>query len=163
MKIPLTLNGSKTVIEAESDEKLLAVLRREGCLSVKCGCGKGICGACTVLLNTKPVPSCLIPVGIVRDCDIVTMEYFTKTEEYQDIMDGFSKAGIHLCGWCNAGKIFAAWSIISSYSRPTRKIINEEVSHLSPCCTDKDTLINGILYAAEFRDKHNGVLKNAKQ
>ena len=68
-------------------------------------------------------------------------------------MKGFSKAGIKLCGFCDTGKIFAARSILLSPEKPNRNTIHEEVSHLSPCCTDEDTLINGILYAVEYHMK----------
>ena len=162
MKIPVILNEVKIVLEAEPDDRLLAVLRRQNLLSVKCGCSEGHCGACTVLLDGKPVPSCIIPAAVVRDSSIMTLEHFSKTEDYQDIISGFGKAGIHMCGFCNAGKIFSAWSVISTGAKPDRKAITEAVSFLSPCCTDTVTLVNGILYAADFRMKRTGVQKNAK-
>lgn len=161
MKIPLTLNGLKTVIEAEADTKLLYVLRERGCLSVKCGCCEGTCGSCTALLNGRPVPTCKIPFAIVRDCEIETLEHFTKLDDYQDIVKGFDKAGIHLCGYCNSGKIFAAWDILHTMIHPSRAEIAEQVQHLSPCCTDLDSLVNGIIYAVGIREKRIGVMKNA--
>lgn len=162
MKIPLTLNGEKKIIEAESDEYLRDVLRRENCTSVKCGCGEGICGCCTILLDGKPVPSCKIPAGIIRDNEIITLEHFSTQELYNDIIKGFSKAGISLCGFCNAGKIFVASNIIKKFVRPTRQNIDSEVEFLAPCCTDKNTLINGIIYASEFYFRRMGAMKNAR-
>ena len=102
MKIPIILNGEKTIIDANGDEKLLSVLRNLNLFSAKNGCEEGKCGYCTVLLDDKPVNSCLIPIGIIRDCSIVTLEFFKKTKDYEDIMKGFSQAGINLCGYCNA-------------------------------------------------------------
>ena len=81
------------------------------------------------------------------------MEYFTKTEIYTDIIKGFTKAGIKLCGFCNAGKIFTAMHIILSKTKPDRHIIEEEVKHLSLCCTDTNTLIDGIIYACDIHSK----------
>ncbi|MFA6856632.1 MAG: 2Fe-2S iron-sulfur cluster-binding protein [Treponema sp.] len=162
MKIPVTLNNAKIVLEAEPGDKLLNVLRRLNLLSVKCGCNEGRCGACTVLLDGKPVPSCIIPVALTRDSAITTLEYFSKSEDYQDIINGFKKAGINMCGYCNAGKVFSAWHILNTSMKPDRRIIYEEVSHLSPCCTNTDILINGILYAFDFRVHRMGVQKNAK-
>jgi aerobic carbon-monoxide dehydrogenase small subunit len=162
MKIPVTLNGTKIVLEAEPQEKLLNVLRHLNILSAKCGCNEGYCGACTVLLDGKPVPGCIVPVAIVRDSTIITLEYFSKSEDYQDILNGFNKAGIHMCGYCNAGKIFAAWHILNISMKPDRKLIYDEINHLSPCCTNNDILINGILYAFDFRIHRIGALKNAK-
>ncbi len=162
MKIPVTLNDTKIVLEAEPGDKLLNVLRRQNLLSVKCGCSKGHCGACTVLLDGKPVPSCIVPVALSRDSKITTLEYFSKSEEYQDILSGFKKAGITMCGFCNAGKVFSAWHILSTSMKPDRKMICEEVQHLSLCCTNTDILINGILYAFDFKVQRMGAQKNAK-
>ena len=64
MKIPVTINGKKIILDENPDEKLLFVLRKQKLISVKIGCEAGKCGFCTVLLNDKPVSSCLIPVGI---------------------------------------------------------------------------------------------------
>ena len=82
MNVPVILNGNKTILEAPADETLMSVLRRIGCASVKCGCGQGMCGSCTVLLNDSPVATCKIPLGIIQNADIVTLEYFERTKEY---------------------------------------------------------------------------------
>lgn len=153
MKIPVTLNGSKIILEANADESLMKILHKNGCISVKSGCAEGFCGACTVLLEDKPVPACKIPVGIVKNNDIVTLDYFVKTEEYSIIMNGFSKAGIKLCGYCNAGKIFAAYQILKLTKMPTRQEITDYVRTLSPCCTDLETLVNGIIYSIQLSNK----------
>ncbi len=157
MNIPIILNGERIMIQASADETLLNVLRTQKCLSVKEGCSKGSCGSCTVLLNKKPVPSCKIPIALVINQEIETLEYFCKSEIYTDIIKGFSKAGIKLCGFCNTGKIFAAAYIIGLNEKPTRTSIRENVKHLSPCCTDINTLINGIIYAFDFYSRRTGM------
>ena len=154
MKIPVTLNGSKIILEANPDESLMQVLHKNGCFSVKSGCTEGFCGACTILLDDKPISSCEIPVGIIKNNDLVTLDYFAKTEEYSYITQGFAKAGIKLCGYCNAGKIFAAYQILKLAKIPTRQEIRDYIGHLSPCCTDQDTLINGIIYSIQFFNKN---------
>ena len=150
MKIPVTLNGTKTILDAHADESLMKVLHKNGCPSVKSGCSGGFCGACTILLDDKPAASCKIPAGIVRNSDIVTLDYFVKTEEYNTIMGGFQKAGIKLCGYCTAGKVFSAYQILKMTKMPTRQEITDYVKALSPCCTDIETLVNGIIYAIEI-------------
>jgi len=147
MNIPVILNGNKIILEAQSDESLLSVLHKKAPESIKCGCQIGSCGACTVLLNDQPAAACKIPVGIVRNCDIVTLDYFSKTEEYGFIIQGFKKAGIKLCGYCNAGKIFSAYQLFQVNKKLTREEIKEQVNLLSPCCTDLETLVNGIIFA----------------
>lgn len=162
MKIPLKINNEKYVISAEPSEKLLSILRREKLYSVKCGCEEGRCGNCMVLLDDKPVPSCSIPIGIIRDSKITTLEEFKKTEIYQDIITGFNLAGITMCGYCNAGKIFTSYEILTEYYRPSIEQIQEALKGIDCCCTDKDTLINGILYAVATKHKREG-RNNAKK
>lgn len=150
MNIPLILNGNKIIIETRPDESLLKVLRTQGCSAVKCGCSKGHCGSCSVLLNDNPVASCRIPIGIIRDSDIVTLDYFVKTKEYSIIMRGFELAGIKLCGYCNSGKVFTAYQILKLNTNLSREEITNYVKNLSPCCTDINTLVNGIILAKEI-------------
>lgn len=153
MKVPVVLNGSKIILDAAPHESLMKVLHKNGCTSVKSGCDKGFCGSCTVLLDDKPVASCKIPLGLAKDRDIVTLDYFIKTEEYLNIIEGFNKAGIKLCGYCNAGKIFSAYQILKMTKMPTREDIENQVKHLAPCCTDLETLVNGIIYALKNQNK----------
>ena len=161
MNVPVILNGNKTILEAPADETLMSVLRRIGCASVKCGCGQGTCGSCTVLLNDNPVATCKIPLGIIQNADIVTLEYFERTTEYSRIMKGFELAGIKLCGLCDSGKIFSAYQLVKLNRIPTREEIYEQVRSLAPCCTDLNTLINGIILALEIRD--HGIEKAIKK
>ena len=161
MNVPVILNGNKTILEAPADETLMSVLRRIGCASVKCGCGQGTCGSCTVLLNDNPVATCKIPLGIIQNADIVTLEYFERTKEYSIIMKGFELAGIKLCGLCDSGKIFSAYQLLKMSKIPSRDEIYEQVRSLAPCCTDLNTLINGIILALEIRD--HGIERAAKK
>ncbi len=151
MNIPVIINGERIMIQAEPDEKLIDVLRSLKLLSVKLGCAEGVCGACTVLLNEKPVPACKVSVALVMNQEVETLEYFAKSDEYLYITKGFSKAGIKLCGYCNAGKIFAAAAILKANQKPSRSEIKAQIQHLSPCCTDIDTLTNGIIFASEYK------------
>lgn len=153
MKIPVTLNGDKTTLEAPCDESLRNVLRENGCLSIKKGCSKGQCGSCSILMDGKIVASCKIPAGIAMNSDIITLEYFSRTEEYKSIMEGFQKAGITLCGYCNAGKIFSAYQFLNTPRKLTRNEIKSMVENLSPCCTELDTLVNGIIYAININNQ----------
>ncbi len=164
MKIPLTINGEKTVLDAEPAENLQTTLRRLNLFSIKLGCSKGICGNCMVLLDGKPVPSCTLPVGILRDCSITTLEYFSKADPlYTDILNGFRQAGIHLCGYCNAGKIFTAYRIISqSYLADDDEIL-DAIRNLNPCCTDRDSLIHGIKLAYSIKLNREGKSNNGKK
>lgn len=167
MKIPVKLNGQDTMLDVPSGKMLLNVLRERGLLSVKCGCsghagGKArqICGACTVLLDGRPVPSCIVPIAIARDSSIITMEYFSQTAEYTDIINGFKTAGVTLCGFCDAGKIFQAEYILRTKTiegAPARQAIYDTMSCLSPCCTSVARLCDGIIQAYNNRTDRTGV------
>ena len=111
MRISFTLNGTAIQIEAAANERLLHVLRREFSLfSLKSSCLNGQCGSCTLLMNGQPVPSCLIPVFKAEGSEIITLEYFKNTEDYKIINAGFEQAGIEMCGFCDAGKIFCIFN-----------------------------------------------------
>ena len=100
-----------------------------------------------MLLDGKAVPTCIIPFVAVRDASIVTMEQFSKTKEYELIMESFEKAGIQLCGFCNAGKILGTYSLISTYQRPSQQLMYDMVRHFNCSCTEQDSLVQGIIYA----------------
>lgn len=173
MKIPVLLNGEKTVLDVPSGKMLLNVLRERGLLSAKCGCfdGEGtlkrqFCGACTVLLDGLPVPSCIVPVAIARDSEIITLEYFSQTPSYADIIRGFKIAGVRLCGFCDAGKIFAAEYLLrtsgeigeqSNGGLPSLKTIYDGIAHLMPCCTSMKQLSEGIIHAFNNRVDREGL------
>ena len=163
MKIPVILNGKKTVLDAEPSEKLITVLRRMKIYSVKCGCMEGHCGNCMLLLNDEPVVSCRIPVGIIRDAQIVTIEYFKNSPIYRDIIQGFNQAGMHLCGYCTSGKVFTAYGVLKKYYRPDLKQLYSAIKGIDCCCVDKDTFANGILYAVAAKHTRENKNSNAKK
>ena len=163
MKINLSVNGQQLSLNENPDEKLLWILRRQNFLSVKCGCENSSCGSCAVLLDGKCVLSCAIPIGILNGAKIVTLEFFSKQAQYQEIMKGFEKAGVSLCGYCNAGKIFAAYEIINTFSNPSREQVFERVRSLKECCVESDTLINGIIYATQIHFEKENQIKNGNK
>ncbi len=156
MQIPLTLNDETEILDANPDESLLDVLRSKKLYKVKCGCMEGHCGNCMVLIDGKPVPSCIIPVATIRDSSIITLEYFKTFPEYNDIMTGFKQAGINLCGYCDAGKILTAYQLIIPSCRPDIQRITSMIKDLDFCCTDRNSYINGILYAIATKHKREG-------
>jgi len=163
MKIPITLNDKKIVLDAEPSESLKNVLRKQKLYSVKCGCEEGHCGSCMVLLDDIPVSSCLIPVGTIRDKSITTIEALKNNPIYSDIMSGFSMAGMHLCGYCNAGKILTAYSVLKRFHRPEKNQVLTAIKGLDNCCTDRDTFANGIIYSVAVKHQREGRQNNGKK
>ncbi len=151
MQIQVTLNGENTTIDAPLEERLSTVLRNRGLTSVKCSCNHGICGTCAVLVNNKPVPSCSLPLAAVQGKQVMTLEYFQELDDFQDIRKGFEQAKVHLCGFCNASKYFAAWDLINETPRPQKDEVLAYIGTLGCHCTETNALLNGILYAATTR------------
>ena len=137
MKIRFHLNNEAVEIEADADERLSDVLRRDfGLLSVRKSCMQGTCGSCTVLLNDHPVPSCRLPIFAVAGKSIITLEAFSATPEYNDIIAAFDKEGITLCGFCSAGTILTAHSIVQKHWNPTDEQIRDAYIGIMCRCTD---------------------------
>ena len=158
MIIPFELNGKTVYIDSNPGERLVHILRRRfGLLSMKEGCLSGRCGSCMVLMNGTPVPSCIIPVFQVRNAEIVTLEEFSKTADCRDIEEGFASAGVTMCGFCNAGKILIAHSILNGNLRPAKEEIREMFSGNMCRCTSMDELVAGVKNAASLRRTRQNV------
>lgn len=156
MKIPVVINGQKTILDEAPEEKLLYVLRKRRLISAKRGCEAGKCGFCTVLLDDKPVSSCLVPVGIIKNCEVTTLEHFSKTKEFKDIEAGFKKAGIRLCGYCNSFKYLSVYRLLKDNYRPTKEQLLELTAEDKCQCTEQGAFMNGILYATAIRHEREG-------
>ncbi len=141
MKIQFRLNTTLEQCEAPANELLVSVLRRKfGLLSMKKSCMPGICSSCTVLLNQQPVPSCMIPVFSAAGADIITLEYFSTTRDYEKIMKAFKQQGITLCGFCTPGTVFTAYALLKSGKILSDRQIRDAYAGNACRCID----INGI-------------------
>ena len=137
MKIRFHLNNEVVEIEADADERLSDVLRRNfGLLSVRKSCIQETYGSCTVLLNNHPVPSCMLPIFAAAGQNIITLESFSTTQEYKDVIAAFEKEGITLCGFCSAGTILTAHSIVQKHWNPTDEQIRDAYIGIVCRCTD---------------------------
>lgn len=159
MKITFILNDNEITVDERPESSMLSILRQKilGDVNaktkialVKEGCKQGHCGACTILLNGMSVPSCIVPLSAVKDKSVVTLDHFQKSKMYQCIVAGFQQADIHLCGYCDAGKVFAARDVLEGIVPLEREDILRYVSHLSPCCVDYESLTTGILCSYEL-------------
>lgn len=157
MKVPFILDGEDVVLDAEPDEKLINILRDSRNFSVKCGCNTGSCGSCTVLLDDKPVPSCLVTAAAVRDCEVITLDAFKKTEDWDDIEAGFRQNDVHLCGYCDAGKIFAVYELMRAEQRPAKEEIITIMKQFPCKCCDTELLANSVMIASAAYRKRMGL------
>jgi carbon-monoxide dehydrogenase small subunit len=154
MTIGFILNGDDLEFQSGAENRLVDILRNNfGLLGTKTGCYTGQCGACSVIFNGEVVKSCLIPAFRVRSSEIITIEGFSQTDEYQDILLGFSEAGLVNCGFCNTGKIMTAEALLGRNRDPTREEILSAFNGIKCRCTEPEELVQGVMKAAEYRRK----------
>ncbi len=163
MKIKLTLNNKAIDIECSEEETLFSVLRNQNIKSIKYGDKKGLCEACSVLLNNKQVPASIVPIASVQNQTIITLEGFALSEEYEDIVQGLQRAQISLCGYCNTGKIFAIHDLISSENYPNRNDIITKMKNFTCACTTIETIIDAIYKAYDVRYERIGKNKYGRK
>ena len=163
MKMNLLLNNKKIEIDCNEQETLFNVLRRQNIKSIKYGCKSGVCNSCYVLLNNKQVPSCMVPVASIQNQSIETLEYFSHSKEYNDIITSFEKAQISLCGHCNTGRIFAIHNIISSSVYPNRNDIINKMKNFTCGCTTIEILMGAIYKAYDIRYERIGKEKYGRK
>lgn len=111
--IRFTLNGKSTTIDVEGDRKLLWVLRTDlGLTGTKFGCGIGLCGACTVVINKKAVRSCRLPVRDVNGKDVITIEGLAQGNTLHPLQSAFLEHGAVQCGFCTPGMLMNAYALL---------------------------------------------------
>src|SRR4051812_5664266 len=115
----LRVNGSSRRLDADADRSLLSVLRDDLDLTgAKYGCGEGRCGACTVLVDGRPVRSCLTRVGAVGDKPVTTIEGLERDGELHPLQRAFLDVGAMQCGYCTSGMIVAGAALLAKNSDP---------------------------------------------
>jgi isoquinoline 1-oxidoreductase alpha subunit len=123
--ITLNVNGQNREFDAPQDMPLLWVLRDLLNLTgTKFGCGIGQCGACTVHLDGKPVRSCLLPVGSIKDRPVTTIEGVGATRAGAQVQKAWLDLEVVQCGYCQSGQIMSAAALVSSTPHPDDSDIN---------------------------------------
>ena len=131
----LNINGSDHSVEVEADTPLLWVLRDELQLTgTKFGCGLGLCGACTVLLNGQPVRSCVVPVSSVAGKPILTIEGLSKDKSHP-VQKAWIAENVPQCGYCQSGMILATVALLNNKPHPTDTDIDLAVTNICRCGT----------------------------
>jgi len=126
--IAFILNGKATTIEVDDERMLLWVLRYDlGLTGAKFGCGTGICGACTVIVDNQAVRSCSLPVKEIAGKKVMTIEGMSKNGQLHPIQQSFVKHNAFQCGYCTPGMIMSAYELLLTKPRPTAA---EIVSHM---------------------------------
>lgn len=145
-KIVLNVNGIERVVFTDPAKPLLNVLREDlGLTGTKEGCSKGECGACTVLLDGKPVASCLLLVAQAEGHEITTIEGLSEDDP---LIRAFEEEGAIQCGFCTPGFIMAAKALLIRNPDPTEEEIKEALSGNLCRCTGYAKIIRAVKRAA---------------
>jgi carbon-monoxide dehydrogenase small subunit len=148
-KIGITLNGKRTALEVPAHRLLLDLLRDEiGLTGTKEGCGTGDCGACTVLLNGKPVNSCLIFSGELDGADIVTIEGLKIGPELHPVQQAFIQDGGVQCGYCTSGMLMMSKALLDENPDPSDEEIRFAISGNLCRCTGYAKIVKAVQDAA---------------
>jgi len=133
--IELKINGKTHLVDIESETPLLWAIRDTvGLTGTKYGCGIEQCGACTVLIDKRPVRSCGITVGEVVDKNITTIEGLSSDSSHP-VQKAWITEQVPQCGYCQSGQILAAVSLLQRKPNPTDKDIDRSMLNLCRCGT----------------------------
>lgn len=149
--IHLTVDGRLYRLETEPNKTLLYLLRDElGVHGVKDACGQeGECGACTVLMDGKPVNSCLVLAGQANGRQIVTIEGLCTDGELHPLQRAFVEAGAVQCGYCTPGAVLSASYLLEHDPHPTEEQIREALAGNLCRCTGYSKMVSAVRRAAE--------------
>ncbi|MBK1876614.1 (2Fe-2S)-binding protein [Pelagicoccus mobilis] len=133
----LDINGQKQTVDVSDDTPLLWVLRDHlGLVGTKFGCGKGLCGACTVHLNGVATRSCQLPVAAAATGQITTIEGIAKNGKLSKVQEAWVEHDVPQCGYCQSGQIMSATALLSAVKNPSDQDIDAAMSgNLCRCAT----------------------------
>jgi aerobic-type carbon monoxide dehydrogenase small subunit (CoxS/CutS family) len=149
MEIACKINGEEKKLAFEPYEKLLHVLRREGYYGVKDGCSTGDCGSCTVLVDGKPVKSCLMFAAQAKGKEIITIEGLGSEDKPHLIQQAFSDAGAVQCGFCTPAMVLSAKALIDSNPDPSEEEVRRALDGVLCRCTGYMKILDAVKLAAK--------------
>lgn len=148
-RIELRINGEIYELEVEPRSTLLKVIREIlGLTGTKCGCERGECGSCTVLMNGLPVNSCLVLAVEAEGSDILTIEGLSKDGTLHILQKNFVEYGAIQCGFCTPGMIMTAKALLDTNHRPTEEEVRQYIAGNFCRCTGYDKIVKSILSSA---------------
>ena len=150
MRIEFTCNGRNTAVEAPADMRALDLLRDLlGLTGTKEGCGRGECGACTILLDDEPVNACLLYAAKLHGRRVLTIEGVAGPDGRLDpVQEAFLEEGAVQCGYCTPGMILSAKALLKNNPRPDVAAIEEGLSGNFCRCTGYTKIVKAVQKAA---------------
>ena len=140
-----TVNGEPYELLVDTRRTLLEVLRDEmGLTGTKEGCSLGACGTCTVILDGKPVLSCLILAVDAQGKEVLTIEGLAEGEKLHPIQESFVEHGAIQCGYCTPGMVMSAKALLDKNPKPTYEEIKQGISGNLCRCTGYTKIVEAI-------------------
>ncbi|MFZ5633492.1 MAG: (2Fe-2S)-binding protein [Bacillota bacterium] len=154
-----TVNGLPVDITVGPHRRLLDILREDlGLTGTKEGCGEGECGACTVLLNGRPVNACLVLAPEAGGAEIVTIEGVAGKDSLHPIQEAFLEAGAVQCGYCTPGMVLTAKALLDKNANPNDRDIKVAISGNLCRCTGYIKIVEAVRLAAKKLAAGEGAL-----
>ncbi|HMK83841.1 MAG TPA: (2Fe-2S)-binding protein [Candidatus Bathyarchaeia archaeon] len=142
----LNVNGHTYEVEVEPKSTLLHVLRNDlGLTGSKLGCGKGECGSCTIIMDGKAVPSCLILAAHCEGKKIITIEELQNGDRLHPLQEAFVKYGAIQCGFCTPGMVLSAKAMLDNNPSPTEEEVREALLGNLCRCTGYQKIVEAIM------------------
>ena len=149
MPIEITVNGSTSSVDVEPTAPLLYVLRNDlGLNGPRFGCGLGQCGACTVLVNGKPIRSCVVPASTAVGNEITTLEGLGTETEPHPVQAAFIAEQAAQCGYCSNGMILSAAALLDGESNPSDAQIRDALEPYLCRCGTHTRILKAVRRAA---------------
>ena len=149
MKVAFDLNGRPVEFEALPGESLLACLRRHGRTEVKNGCASGDCGACLVLLDGRPVNSCMVFAAAAAGRSVTTVQGLGTQRKAHVLQEALAETGAVQCGFCTPGIVVAASALLRDNPDPGEQEIRRALDGNLCRCTGYVKIVAGVKLAAE--------------
>jgi nicotinate dehydrogenase subunit A len=150
MAINIKVNGAKHSVPAEPDTPLLYVLRNDlGLNAAKFGCGIAQCGACTVLVDGKPVRSCVTPIDTLGQSEITTLEGLGTIERPHPLQAAFIAEQAAQCGYCIPGMIMSAKALLDRNPAPSEADVRQGLAGNLCRCGTHNRIVRAVLRAAQ--------------
>jgi aerobic-type carbon monoxide dehydrogenase small subunit (CoxS/CutS family) len=146
--LAFTLNGHPIEVNAPSHFTVLDLLRDGLHLKgTKDGCGEGVCGSCTVLLDSRPIRACLTLAARVRGRSVVTVEGLARDDTLDPLQDAFARLGAAQCGYCTPGMLLAAKALLLENAAPTADDVRLALAGNLCRCTGYGKIVEAVLAA----------------
>ena len=150
MQIKFKVNGELREIEVSPYHRLLDLLRDDlGLTGVKEGCGKGECGACSVIMDGRLIASCLIPAPQADGAEIITIEGLVNGDNIHPLQEAFIETGAVQCGFCIPGMIMAGKKLLDENQSPNEEEVRSALSGNICRCTGYTKIIEAVMLASE--------------